>query len=105
MKIRKAVLSDSSGIARVQVDSWRKTYKGIVPDEYLNNMSYDKREEVWKGAVTQSCVLVAENAEEEIVGFILAGRKGPETFLDTMENFMLFIFCKNSRKRESVKSW
>jgi hypothetical protein len=34
MKIRKAVLTDAKGIAKVHVDSWKTTYDNIVPDQY-----------------------------------------------------------------------
>lgn len=30
MNIRRAILTDASGIARVHVDSWRTTYKNII---------------------------------------------------------------------------
>jgi len=44
MQIRKANLTDAKGVAKVQVDSWKTTYKNIVPDEYLNKMTYESRE-------------------------------------------------------------
>ena len=47
MIIREANLDDAKGIAKVHVDSWRTTYKNIIPDEYLNNLSYEKREQLW----------------------------------------------------------
>lgn len=40
MKIRKAVLTDAKGIAKVHVDSWRTTYKNIIPDEFLKKFTY-----------------------------------------------------------------
>ena len=46
--IRKAELEDAKGIAKVHVDSWRTTYKGIVPDTFLENLSYENREQIWK---------------------------------------------------------
>lgn len=33
MIIRKAKLDDATGIAKVHVDSWRTTYKGIIPEK------------------------------------------------------------------------
>lgn len=42
MQIRKATINDAEGIAKVHVDSWRTTYKGIIPDEFLYNLSYKK---------------------------------------------------------------
>lgn len=43
--IREATEADLPGIARVLVDTWRATYRGIVPDDYLNGMSYEKQVE------------------------------------------------------------
>lgn len=39
IKIRKAELTDTKGIAKVHVDSWRTTYTNIVPEEYLRNLT------------------------------------------------------------------
>lgn len=47
MQIRKATLQDAEAIARVHVDSWKTTYKGIIPDNVLNNLSYTQRTEQW----------------------------------------------------------
>lgn len=69
MKIRAAKLSDASGIAKVHVDSWRTTYKNIIPDEFLNKLSYQRREELWSNNIPEGNVFVAENDEGKIVGF------------------------------------
>ena len=44
MIIREATISDAWSIAKVTVDAWHTTYKGIVSDEYLNELSYYKQE-------------------------------------------------------------
>ncbi|MHC0551926.1 hypothetical protein [Salinicoccus sp. CNSTN-B1] len=66
MNIRKAHLKDAEGVARVHVDSWRTTYGGIIPDDYLNGLSYEQRTELWKNNIGKkgNYVLVAENTEE-----------------------------------------
>ncbi|SOC44677.1 GNAT family N-acetyltransferase [Ureibacillus acetophenoni] len=71
MTIRLAKLEDAEGIAKVHVDSWRTTYEGIIPQEFLNNLSYDKRAELWIRNITkpETHIYVAENAEGKIVGF------------------------------------
>lgn len=46
MLTRKAALEDAPGIANVHVDSWRSTYKGIVPDTYLASLSYENQERI-----------------------------------------------------------
>ena len=47
MLIREASPRDAAAIARVHVDSWRTTYAGIVPADYLANLSYTRREQFW----------------------------------------------------------
>ena len=39
--IRSATPADTSAIAQVRVESWRTTYRGIVPDAYLDGMKVE----------------------------------------------------------------
>ena len=48
MHIREANVPDAADIAKVHVDSWRTTYTGVVPDEYLAQLSYEQREQTWR---------------------------------------------------------
>ena len=73
LNIRKAILSDAKVIAKVHVDCWKTTYKNIVSDEYLNNLTYESREQLWKNNIPNGGVYVAENKEGEIVGFSSGG--------------------------------
>ncbi|MFC0557620.1 GNAT family N-acetyltransferase [Halalkalibacter alkalisediminis] len=75
MKVRKARLADVKGIAKVHVESWRTTYKNIIPDEFLTNLSYDRREQVWSDQITNGNVFVAEDEEEKIIGFSSGGKE------------------------------
>ncbi|MEK5037692.1 GNAT family N-acetyltransferase [Sporosarcina sp. FSL K6-3457] len=75
MFIRKAELADVVGIAKVHVDGWRTTYKGIVPDAYLNNLSYESREQMWMSGVKQNNVYIAEDEDGQIVGFASGGKE------------------------------
>ncbi len=75
--IRLARPEDAAGIARVHVDSWRSTYKDMISDELLANLSYERRAQGWKEILKNShnngFVYVAENEPGEIVGFVSAG--------------------------------
>jgi ribosomal protein S18 acetylase RimI-like enzyme len=75
IKIRKAILTDTKGIAKVHVDSWKTTYTNIVPEEYLSNLTYESREQIWINNIPNGGVYVAENIEGEIVGFSSGGKK------------------------------
>ncbi|MCM3362649.1 GNAT family N-acetyltransferase [Niallia sp. MER TA 168] len=75
MIIRKAKSEDAKGIAKVHLDSWRTTYRGIVPDTYLKALNYEEKEKIWKRAIPTGSVFVAENEEGQIVGFANGGKE------------------------------
>lgn len=41
--IRKAELADAKAIAQVHMKGWQESYKGILPADYLANISYEDR--------------------------------------------------------------
>jgi ribosomal protein S18 acetylase RimI-like enzyme len=68
------------GIAEVQVASWRTTYRGMMPDEYLANLSVEGRERSWARQLGEkefaTFAYVAEDDLEDasrIVGFAAGG--------------------------------
>lgn len=77
MIVRKATLTDAAAIGRIHVESWRATYAGIVPDEYLAALSTERRAEQWRAglanAESRSIVLVGELRPGEVVGFASCG--------------------------------
>ena len=81
MIIREARIDDAAGIAKVHVDTWRTTYAGILPDEHLANLSYERREKLWidyilSDAESRIFNYVAENDAGQIVGFASGGPGG-----------------------------
>lgn len=77
MIIREAKLSDAKGIAKVHVDSWKNTYKNILPTEYLEKLSYEQRTELWvrNFSKVDHYVFVAESDNGEIIGFTDGGKR------------------------------
>lgn len=73
--IRKADLRDTKEIAKVHAESWKTTYADIVPDEYLQNLTYESREQIWINSISNGGVFVAENKEGNIVGFSSGGKE------------------------------
>ncbi|MCA0969662.1 GNAT family N-acetyltransferase [Halobacillus litoralis] len=80
MRVRRAVVEDAEGVARVQVDTWKSTYKGIVPDEYLEKMTYENRTAKWKTIIPAQYVYVAEGDTGDIIGFSHGGTNHTEQF-------------------------
>ncbi len=103
MIIREATLSDACTIAKVHVDTWRTTYKGIVNDEFLNELSYDKREEMWINFINNSIInnkhiFVVEDDENGIVGFASYGMERENGNLSHGELYAIYILEKYQNK-------
>lgn len=75
MKIRKAICSDAKAIAKVHLDSWMTTYRHIVPDSYLNGLTYEAREQLWNENLKQCTAFVAETEIGEVIGFADCGNE------------------------------
>ena len=95
MHIRQAQLKDAEGIAKVHVDSWRTTYKGIIPNEYLDGLSYEQREELWVKNMgnPDNYVVVAENSDGRIVGFATAGKRGENQTEKAADLTSIYLFA------------
>ena len=52
MNIRPATVEDAPALAQVHVTSWRETYRGLVPDAYLDSLSVPERTERWRGRLS-----------------------------------------------------
>ena len=79
MLIREAITDDVSAIARISVDTWRATYRGIVPDERLHALSYEERAGRYRELIAfpdaKTFFYVAEVSPNRIVGFIAGGQE------------------------------
>lgn len=76
MIVRSATAADLDPIAALHVESWRSTYRGILPDEYLDGLVEENRLSHWhklmKGVDGERIILVAE-ANDGLVGFAATG--------------------------------
>ncbi len=80
LAVRRATPGDAPGIARVRVESWRSTYRGMIPDAYLDGMKVEASTALWDRVLAAgpntTCVFVAEHGTD-IVGFA-AGNRLPD---------------------------
>lgn len=71
--IRKAKTSDANAIARVHIASWQVVYRGHVPDEVLNNLSLNEREQMWHELLEKNVNVLVVLKDNNLVGFISFG--------------------------------
>jgi ribosomal protein S18 acetylase RimI-like enzyme len=73
-QIRPARMEDAAAIAHVQVESWRTTYPGIVPDAFLNALNKEERARSWQEQMpTENNFLFVAEDETGIFGFASGG--------------------------------
>jgi ribosomal protein S18 acetylase RimI-like enzyme len=72
--VRPAEVDDAPAIAAVHVASWRTTYRGLLPDDFLAGLSEATSEEQWRRAVSAgtSRTYVTED-DDGVVGFASGG--------------------------------
>lgn len=75
--IREATPDDVAALAEAHVAAWCETYRGLLPDSYLDGLTPAGCEPQWRQLVgrppAEGCVLIAEGAGGEIVGFASGG--------------------------------
>jgi GNAT superfamily N-acetyltransferase len=102
MLIREASPTDAAAIARVHVDSWRTTYAGIVPADYLATLSYARREQFWRDLLStptpSGCVCVAAQDTGEVVGFASGGPERSGNALYRGELYAIYLLAPYQRQ-------
>lgn len=76
VNIRRAVLADVGGIARVHVATWRAAYAGILAADFLAQLSEERRGQQWQRYLADAdrhAVFVAEDDAGQVVGFAACG--------------------------------
>lgn len=53
IRVRRATPADAAGMAKVHVESWRETYRGVMSDDVLDDPDFvARRERFWEAALT-----------------------------------------------------
>lgn len=102
MHIRAAQPDDIAGIARVHVDAWRAAYREILPASFLEALSYEAREQRWRGwwaqADPQRWLLVVEDDADRIVGFATGGSERDGTPGYDGEVYAIYLAPEHHRR-------
>lgn len=73
MHIRRARSIDAAALAQVQVDSWRETYAGLIPQSYLDGLSYTGHERRWRNQLERGGSAFIGVWDKQIVGLASGG--------------------------------
>lgn len=95
-QIRAAELNDVQAMAVVRVQTWRATYKGMIPDAFLQALSAEAVAENWRKAFWEDRdrglgIFVAENEQGYIVGIAVCGPSQESDPVYEGEIYVLYV--------------
>ena len=73
--IRDGTAADAPALARTHVDAWEAAYRGHIPDEAIEAMTVERREDMWARHLAEPShgTLVVQGTDR-VVGFAMFGR-------------------------------
>ncbi len=71
--IRRAEMRDAAAISHVHVQSWRTTYDGLVPEDFLASLNEAERVPQWLEWLALDISVFVAEAESEVIGFAGGG--------------------------------
>lgn len=97
-KIRKALYSDCFDLSLLKREIWETTYRGIYPDEKIDNYDYQKNEERFKSFINNpNQQLYVVTNDNNIIGYIEFG-KPYRPFRDYTQEIGLFYIKKDYQR-------
>ncbi len=102
--MRRAAAADAPSIAQVHVESWKTTYRGILPDEYLDQLSVEQREQFWTSTLAASdsnstTIVAIDEASSRVVGFACAGKERTGELGCDEELYAIYLLREAQRQK------
>jgi len=100
---RLATPDDAAAIAALRVDSWRATYRGVMPDAYLDGMKTEDSTAMWSQVLladVPSISVFVAMAGDELVGFASGMLLAPAKF--ELDAELTAIYLKPIAQRGGV---
>jgi len=92
LQLKRATEEDIKSIAKVYVDGWKTTYDGLVPDNYLESLTYREAERKWLSFLNYEnnpFIYIAVNEDGKTIGF--AAGKGLDNDKFDGELYALYL--------------
>ncbi|HZP97591.1 MAG TPA: GNAT family N-acetyltransferase [Candidatus Limnocylindria bacterium] len=92
MSVRTATPDDAEAIERVRTDTWRATYRDLLPDAVLDRLGYDgaRRRQGMATMPAERFALVAEH-DGEVVGFCYGGPSRADDAAHPGEIYAIYV--------------
>jgi len=93
--VRLAGVEDADEIGRIQVETWRAAYTGLMPDEAVASFDVESRQRLWREGLARtpragSATFVVEDGGE-VVGFASVGASRDEDAEQEGELYAIYL--------------
>ena len=108
MIIRRAETADAEAIMRINVNTWRQAYQGLLPDDFLaaRGESPERLARIIKNiAKPENYIAVAEAEDGKVVGYIWGGKGRKETIPCPKEVYAFYVNSDDQRKGVGKALW
>lgn len=90
--IREVIPEDAADIAKIQVETWRSAYSGIVPAAYLAAMCCEKQTGIWRELIADSLNrIVVSTCGNRLEGWASGGACRDEDLRDAAEIYAIYV--------------
>jgi ribosomal protein S18 acetylase RimI-like enzyme len=79
--VRRAEVGDAAAIGSLHVRCWQATYRGLIPQDYLNGLDASQRAEQWRqhlAAPKEGGSVLIIDLDTQVAGFIAVGASRDE---------------------------
>jgi ribosomal protein S18 acetylase RimI-like enzyme len=95
IRIRSAALSDLFAIARFQTECWREAYRDLVPQEYLDRVSIEDREDRWRHRLVSGARRIALAESGNAVVGVVSWGEHVEPGVPALELMSLYVAAEH----------
>jgi ribosomal protein S18 acetylase RimI-like enzyme len=99
MAVRRATVDDAEAIERIRIETWRATYRGLLPDGLIDGLrvNTERRRERLRAQPADEFCFVAEEADR-VAGFAVGGpeRTGDHDYRG--EVYAIYVLPADQRK-------
>ena len=102
--IRRGHQKDIHIISEILIDTWQKSYKSFIPQEFLKNLNLEQqmsRHKIYMDGGTS--YFVAENDKNEAVGFASFGKNRIQKVKSEIELYTIYVSCNHHGKGIGTK--
>ncbi|UOR13239.1 GNAT family N-acetyltransferase [Halobacillus amylolyticus] len=100
--VRVARFEDAEDIATIHIQSWKSTYKDLIDERDMSNITIDNRIVLWETVlrtpVNGQIAYVIENDQQEVVGFVSGGKERTKNYGYDGEIYAIYLLDAYQRK-------